>query len=569
VSGCPSHRVLPLSHDHKPDSPNELKRIEAAGGYVRPAVGDVLDDDYSPARIYRIKGQKGLGPGVTMSRSLGDLDGSGCGMLATPDVITHTVDPNVDDFLILASDGVWEFVDSEAAVNIVAAARADGKPAHEACRLLITRSALLWKVHEGDYRDDISAVVVYLPEVIRELQVSQKPNSEPSHTASLVPTRSAIDVGDMTPQPSAARAQMDADSTPMPMSESLTPSSGDAAHTLNGTPSYPDVSESSGGARGISFAEPARAAVAVAKMRRAACGSSSSMALALSKRRATRGLPRPASAPLSPSKKLAFDGSQATPKLSTCNIDFGAGLDPRTQESPAVASAKTVSRMSVSGGIAGVKAPNPVMVPISPTDDTPPDTISALCALSAPSGAPMSMEGDATRSTPSRHTPQSSSSLAAALHSATALSAGVTRTMPAESWAAASSLPSKPSPAGSLSAALQQAAAMVNAPPPAANMAHNWSMTPSPSSMVRNLPELHAKGNLAGNLPGPVVDTGWSTPSGASRAQSAMLATRPPLKPRNTLAGPGTRPVSTKGRWGGALKQVTALNVNALNVNRR
>ena len=177
ASGCPSHRVLPLSHDHRPDSPNELMRIEAAGGYVRPAVGDVLDEDYSPARVFQVKGKPRLGPGVCMSRSLGDLDGSGCGMLATPDVTTHTVDPKVDDFLILASDGVWEFVSSEAAVRVVAAARAEGKPAHEACRELIVRSALLWKVHEGDYRDDITAVVLYLPEVLREMEASHKVNT--------------------------------------------------------------------------------------------------------------------------------------------------------------------------------------------------------------------------------------------------------------------------------------------------------------------------------------------------------------------------------------------------------
>ena len=50
--------------------------------------------------------------------ALGDFDGSGCGLIATPEVTEHVIEPG-DQFLLIASDGVWEFIDSEEAVQIV------------------------------------------------------------------------------------------------------------------------------------------------------------------------------------------------------------------------------------------------------------------------------------------------------------------------------------------------------------------------------------------------------------------------------------------------------------------
>ena len=47
----------------------------------------------------------------------------------------------------------------------------------DACRYLIARAAVCWRKHEGDYRDDITALVVYLDEVIAVL--SQEDPDEP------------------------------------------------------------------------------------------------------------------------------------------------------------------------------------------------------------------------------------------------------------------------------------------------------------------------------------------------------------------------------------------------------
>ena len=48
-------------------------------------------------------------PGLAMSRALGDTVAHSVGVSAVPDTEVVTITPH-DRFLILASDGVWEFI---------------------------------------------------------------------------------------------------------------------------------------------------------------------------------------------------------------------------------------------------------------------------------------------------------------------------------------------------------------------------------------------------------------------------------------------------------------------------
>jgi len=64
----------------------------------------------------------------------------------------------------MATDGVWEFISSEEAVTLVADHLAVGKPtaAKDACKALIDLAVQRWRDIEGDYRDDITAIVMRL-----------------------------------------------------------------------------------------------------------------------------------------------------------------------------------------------------------------------------------------------------------------------------------------------------------------------------------------------------------------------------------------------------------------------
>ncbi|XP_068659648.1 protein phosphatase 2C 51-like [Aristolochia californica] len=91
--------VVPLSCDHKPDRPDEMERVEAAGG-----------------RVINWDGHRVLGVLAT-SRSIGDHYLKPY-VISEPEV-TITERTVEDEFLILASDGLWDVVSNEKACEVV------------------------------------------------------------------------------------------------------------------------------------------------------------------------------------------------------------------------------------------------------------------------------------------------------------------------------------------------------------------------------------------------------------------------------------------------------------------
>ena len=148
-----------LTHDHKLENPEEKTRIEAAGGWIKPSE---VEPYFAPARVYKDKKNRKLGPGLTMSRSLGDLDADEIGVIATPEVAFYNLAKGRDRFIVLASDGVWEFLSSEDVVSIVGGFLNRGEPAINAARFLIAKAAVAWAADGDDYRDDITAIVIFL-----------------------------------------------------------------------------------------------------------------------------------------------------------------------------------------------------------------------------------------------------------------------------------------------------------------------------------------------------------------------------------------------------------------------
>lgn len=155
VKGGLGHKDL--SHDHKADLPEEKARILAAGGEV---TASGKNGNPPPARVWAAQG----GTGLAMSRSLGDLEMRSAGVIPDPDVLKVELAPAVgtadgDLFLIVASDGVWEFIESEEAVSIVS----KHSDATEACKTLVYEAMERWREIEGTYRDDITCVIAMLP----------------------------------------------------------------------------------------------------------------------------------------------------------------------------------------------------------------------------------------------------------------------------------------------------------------------------------------------------------------------------------------------------------------------
>jgi len=147
---------VPLSIDHNPDAPGERERIVKAGGFV----SDPPEEGLS-ARVWLDR--KCTQVGLAMGRSIGDNAVKRIGVIAEPEVRTHEVSDR-DDFLIMATDGVWEFIPNEEAIELVGQFFDSGaeNAAKDACKSLIDLAVKRWRDIEGDYRDDITAIVMKL-----------------------------------------------------------------------------------------------------------------------------------------------------------------------------------------------------------------------------------------------------------------------------------------------------------------------------------------------------------------------------------------------------------------------
>ena len=148
-------KYINLSRDHKPDIKEEADRIKKKGGRIRP----MIDEDgnfVGPMRVYMK--DKDM-PGLAMTRSFGDNFASIAGTICEPEIKEHILVPE-DKFLILASDGLFEFISSEEVGNIV-------KGYYEkndivgCCEYLYKESYRKWLCEEEDTVDDITIILVF------------------------------------------------------------------------------------------------------------------------------------------------------------------------------------------------------------------------------------------------------------------------------------------------------------------------------------------------------------------------------------------------------------------------
>lgn len=138
--------------DHKPDQPAEKERILACGGRVFAVEYD--DGIDGPPRVWL--GHMDI-PGLAMSRSLGDVVAHSAGVTSEPEFTEIELNPETDKFLVVATDGLWEFVDNQETVELV-----DGQATPtDAVDVLVTEAATRW-MHEEQVIDDTTIIVANL-----------------------------------------------------------------------------------------------------------------------------------------------------------------------------------------------------------------------------------------------------------------------------------------------------------------------------------------------------------------------------------------------------------------------
>lgn len=148
-----------LTRDHKPNLPEERARIENSD----PPGRVVFDGFYN----HRVFSMKGMYPGLNMSRALGDVVGhEEAGLTAEPDIKEIHLEEFEKDYesviLLLCTDGVWEFIESEKAVEMVYQIHSKSE-AEKAITQLAEASYDSWmKDSDNEISDDITGIMVHL-----------------------------------------------------------------------------------------------------------------------------------------------------------------------------------------------------------------------------------------------------------------------------------------------------------------------------------------------------------------------------------------------------------------------
>ena len=146
-------KAIPLSIDQKPNDPEESKRIKENGGEISQYEED--GEKSGPFRVWK-KGE--AYPGIAMSRSIGDFIASKLGVIPEPKFLEEKIDKDTK-FIIVASDGIWEFLDNDAVKNITMPYYEKNDP-NGACKELIKRATEFWN-QEDIVVDDITCIVVF------------------------------------------------------------------------------------------------------------------------------------------------------------------------------------------------------------------------------------------------------------------------------------------------------------------------------------------------------------------------------------------------------------------------
>ena len=142
--------AIDLSSDHKPNRKDESDRIISHGGRIASY------DHGGPLRIWYRKEEL---PGLAMTRSIGDKISRNIGLISVPEIVEKQLTCN-DKFLIIASDGVWEFLSSQDAVDIVSGLIEKGNP-EICCDKLVDESTFRWRKNSMTV-DDITVIVIFL-----------------------------------------------------------------------------------------------------------------------------------------------------------------------------------------------------------------------------------------------------------------------------------------------------------------------------------------------------------------------------------------------------------------------
>ena len=146
-------KAIELSRDHKPTEKDEAQRIIENDGRIQPFIED--GEFVGPERVW-IKEEEV--PGLAMTRSFGDRVAATVGVMSEPEIKEFDFCEE-DKYMIIASDGIWEFISSQECIDII-------KDFYEkndlkgCCEYLYQESSKRW-LKEEEVIDDTTLILVF------------------------------------------------------------------------------------------------------------------------------------------------------------------------------------------------------------------------------------------------------------------------------------------------------------------------------------------------------------------------------------------------------------------------
>ena len=150
----PGLGVVGETVDHKPSLEKELQRVKDHGMELRSVVHE---DGFVEERLC-VEGEDY--PGLCMTRSLGDLCVKHHGIIAEPEVFTWNTGTYAESYVLIASDGLWDFLSTEEVSKMVLQSIAAGDSLHAAAKKILKRAQKKWEEFDDFYCDDITVVLI-------------------------------------------------------------------------------------------------------------------------------------------------------------------------------------------------------------------------------------------------------------------------------------------------------------------------------------------------------------------------------------------------------------------------
>ncbi|KAJ9543512.1 hypothetical protein OSB04_023219 [Centaurea solstitialis] len=107
--------------------------------------------------VYRVWMPDEDRPGLAMSRSFGDFCLKDYGLISVPEIYYHKLTEE-DEFVVLATDGIWDVLTNIEVVRLVASVRRRNL----AARILVARAVETWRYkYPAAKTDDCTVIILY------------------------------------------------------------------------------------------------------------------------------------------------------------------------------------------------------------------------------------------------------------------------------------------------------------------------------------------------------------------------------------------------------------------------